>query len=239
MTPCRSSRSIRLWTVVRESFRRRAISAVEARAFSRSTVNSCWSEAVIFMGSGLLGNSTKHSTYSVQIYAIDRRFYPDNSPIAPAAPENPMAVIDKLAPLRAHGGTRRTVGLHDAVVARFAQSHPDLVEAIDAAAAEYARIKGEIQGGDLADLLDLDEDAQLHAVQAGFVNFYPDDGVNPYVALTARGPWVITLKGAVLHDSGGYGMLGFGHAPKAILEAMAKPQAMANIMTASVSQLRF
>ena len=145
-----------------------------------------------------------------------------------------MAVTDKLASLRAHAGQRRTVGLDDAVIAQFAASHPALIEAIDAAAAEYEAIKG-----DFADLLDLDEDAQLRAVQAGYVNFYPDDGVNPYVALAARGPWIVTLKGAVLHDSGGYGMLGFGHTPKAVIDAMAKPQAMANIMTASLSQLRF
>jgi acetylornithine/succinyldiaminopimelate/putrescine aminotransferase len=145
-----------------------------------------------------------------------------------------MAVIDKLAPLRAHAGTRRTVGLDDAVIAKFAASHPELAEAVAAAAAEYEAIRGEF-----ADLLDLDEEAQLRAVQAGYVNFYADDGVNPYVALAARGPWVVTLKGAVLHDSGGYGMLGFGHTPKAVIDAMAKPQAMANIMTPSLSQLRF
>ncbi len=145
-----------------------------------------------------------------------------------------MNLLDKLAPLRAHAGARRTPGLDDATVARFAASHADLVEVIDAAAAEYARVKA-----DFAELLDLDEDAQVDAVQAGYVNFYPDDGVNPYIALSARGPWIVTLKGAVLHDAGGYGMLGFGHAPAAILEAMAKPQAMANIMTPSLSQLRF
>src|SRR5690606_33400013 len=50
---------------------------------------------------------------------------------------------------------------------------------------------------------------------------------------------IVTLKGAVLHDSGGYGMLGFGHAPGPVLEALARPQAMANIMTPSISQLRF
>src|SRR3546814_17295249 len=33
-------------------------------------------------------------------------------------------------------------------------------------------------------------------------------------------------------------MLGFGHAPHAIIDAMARPQAMANIMTPSLSQLR-
>lgn len=145
-----------------------------------------------------------------------------------------MTILDTLAPLRAHGGARRTSGLDDATLLRFAASHPELGEAAEAAAAEYARIKDQV-----ADLLDQDEDAQIQALQAGYVNFYADDAVNPYVALTARGPWIVTLKGAVLHDSGGYGMLGLGHAPKAVIEAMAKPQAMANIMTPSLSHLRF
>ena len=145
-----------------------------------------------------------------------------------------MTATAKLAALRARTGTRRTEGLDDATIERFAAADPALAEAIDAAAAEYARIEGEF-----ADLLDLDEDAQLQAVQAGFVNFYPADAVNPYVALAARGPWIVTLKGAVLYDTGGYGMLGFGHAPQAILDAMARPQAMANIMTPNLSQLRF
>ena len=145
-----------------------------------------------------------------------------------------MALLNTLAPLRAHAGVRRTHGLDDATVLKFADTHPDLVEAIDAAGAEYAAIREEF-----ADLLDLDEAAQALAVQAGFVNFYSNDTVNPYVALAARGPWVVTLKGAVLHDSGGYGMLGFGHTPKAVLETMARPQVMANIMTPNLSQLRF
>lgn len=145
-----------------------------------------------------------------------------------------MTATAPLAPLRAHAGARRTSGLDDATVDRFAATHPELVQAIAAAADEYARIRGEF-----ADLLDLDEQAQVGAVQAGFVNFYSQDTVNPYVALTARGPWIVTLKGAVLYDTGGYGMLGFGHAPQAVLDAMARPQAMANIMTPSLSQLRF
>ncbi|MDH5824297.1 aminotransferase class III-fold pyridoxal phosphate-dependent enzyme [Luteimonas sp. RD2P54] len=144
-----------------------------------------------------------------------------------------MSVIDTLAPLRARKGERRTSGLDDATIARFAAAHPELVAAIDAAAAEFSRL-----GDDFAGLLDLDEAAQVQAAQADFVNFYPQDGVNPYVALAARGPWIVTLKGAVLYDTGGYGMLGFGHAPETVLEAMARPQAMANIMTPSLSQLR-
>jgi acetylornithine/succinyldiaminopimelate/putrescine aminotransferase len=141
---------------------------------------------------------------------------------------------DRLSPLRAHRGVRRTQGLDDATVSRFAATHPTLTEAIDAAIAEYGRVRESA-----ADLLDLDEDAQVRAVQDGFVNFYPEDGVNPYVALAARGPWIVTLKGAVLYDTGGYGMLGFGHAPPAIMDAMARPQVMANIMTPNLSQRRF
>ena len=143
-------------------------------------------------------------------------------------------LLAPLAPLRAHAGKRRTNGLDEATLLRFAPNHPDLSEAIAAAATEYERIRGEF-----ADLLDLDEDAQIRAVQAGFVNFYSMDAVNPYIALAARGPWVVTLKGAVLHDSGGYGMLGLGHTPDKVIEAMARPQAMANIMTPNLSQLRF
>jgi acetylornithine/succinyldiaminopimelate/putrescine aminotransferase len=142
-------------------------------------------------------------------------------------------LLAPLAPLRARKGMRRTVGLDDAVLAKFADD-ADLRDAIAAAASEYARLADEF-----ADLLDQDEDAQAAAAQSGYVNFYPDDAVNPYVALAARGPWIVTLKGAVLHDSGGYGMLGFGHAPADVIEAMARPQAMANIMTPSLSQLRF
>src|SRR5690606_3084296 len=46
-------------------------------------------------------------------------------------------------------------------------------------------------------------------------------------------------KGAVLYDTGGYGMLGLGHAPATVQEALARPQVMANILTPTLSQLRF
>jgi len=144
-----------------------------------------------------------------------------------------MSLTAPLAPLRTHAGKRRTAGLDDAVLARFA-GHAELNAAIAAAASEYAAIRTAC-----TDLLDLDEDAQIAAVQTGYVNFYAADAVNPYVALAARGPWIVTLKGAVLHDSGGYGMLGFGHTPEAVLKAMAKPQVLANIMTPNLAQWRF
>jgi len=144
-----------------------------------------------------------------------------------------MNVIDILKPLRSHAGTVRTTGLDDATVLRLAERFPELVAAARAAAAQYLAVKEEF-----AELLDQDEQAQVDAVQAGFINFYPEDAVNPYVAIAAAGPWVVTLKGAVIHDSGGYGMLGFGHTPQAIIDAMARPQVMANVMTPSLSQLR-
>jgi len=144
-----------------------------------------------------------------------------------------MTLIQTLSELRAQPGAVRTRGLSDELLLSLAPAFPDLVEAVHAARAQFDAVRVEFP-----EILAMDEDAQCATIQAGFVNFYAGDAVNPYVALAARGPWVITLKGAVLHDSGGYGMLGFGHTPAAVLEAMARPQAMANIMTPSLSQLR-
>ena len=82
----------------------------------------------------------------------------------------------------------------------------------------------------------MDEDSQIREIQSAYVNFYADDAVNPFVALAGRGPWIVTLKGAVVHDSGGYGMLGLGHAPEAVLEVLQGKQVMANVMTPNLSQ---
>ncbi|MEO5629367.1 MAG: aminotransferase class III-fold pyridoxal phosphate-dependent enzyme [Thermomonas sp.] len=144
-----------------------------------------------------------------------------------------MTLLDTLAPLRAHGNAR-TSGLTDDLILDYAGRHPQLGEAIDAAVVEFERVRTEFP-----ELLVLDEDAQTIAIQAGFVNFYSHDAANPYVALAARGPWIVTMKGAVVYDTGGYGMLGLGHTPEAVIAAMTTPQVMANIMTPNVSQLRF
>jgi len=145
-----------------------------------------------------------------------------------------MGVIDQLRELRTFGGKPRTTGLDDVTIERMAAHDPALGTAVAEALARHRELRSE-----LADFLKLDEAAQLAQAQAGFVNFYPDDAVNPYLPAAARGPWIVTLKGAVLHDNGGYGMLGFGHNPPAILAAMARPQVMANVMSPSVSQWRF
>ncbi len=144
-----------------------------------------------------------------------------------------MNALQKLNTMRQAGGSRRTVGLADSVIERFLKTDPLLGQAIDEGFAAYEKAKAEFP-----ELINLDENDQLHTIQAGYVNFYNDDAVNPYVAMAARGPWVVTLKGAVVQDTGGYGMLGAGHAPQAIIDAMARPQVMANIMTPSLSHLR-
>jgi acetylornithine/succinyldiaminopimelate/putrescine aminotransferase len=145
-----------------------------------------------------------------------------------------MKPIDMLRDLRNQGGKIRTHGLNDATIERFAAQDADLAGAIADAHAAFKALQA-----DHPEVLGLDEDAQLHALQSGFVNFYPDDAVCPFLPLTARGAWIVTLKGAVLYDCGGYGMLGFGHNPPAVMEALAKPQVMANVMTPSLSQHTF
>ena len=144
------------------------------------------------------------------------------------------AIIDKLSILRDRPGQALTQGLSDDIIERFSSMDPQLEEAVDKAC-------GVIECWAMAypSLIDQDEQAIKETIQAGYVNFYADDAVKPYVALAGKGPWIITVKGRVLHDSGGYGMLGFGHAPDAVIQSMSQAQVMANIMTPSFSHLRF
>ena len=144
-----------------------------------------------------------------------------------------MDPIRALEDLRAASGAPKTVGLDHDTVRRFLGIDPTLGEVIAEAVERRAALSAEF-----ADVLALDEVDQIAAIQADYVNFYADDAVNPFVALAAKGPWIVSTTGAVIHDSGGYGMLGFGHAPGAILEAMNQPHVMANIMTSNFSQLR-
>lgn len=141
--------------------------------------------------------------------------------------------LDVLREIRDRSGTCVSPGLPDAVVERFAAEHVLLRRAVAEAAEAHRRFRRQ-----LPHLARLDEGEQVREMQRGYLNFYPDDLVNPYVALAARGPWIVTSMGAVIHDSGGYGMLGLGHSPEAVLDAMSEPRVMANVMTASPSQPR-
>ena len=144
-----------------------------------------------------------------------------------------MTVLEKLSEIRNTGGRVITPGLPDATIRQFAERDPQLEQAVDEAVTAFRAAKQE-----WPEIMDLDEDRMKAAIQGGFVNFYPDDAVNPYVSLAARGPWLVTAKGAVVHDNGGYGMLGHGHGPQKVLDAMNGPHVMANIMTPNLSQKR-
>ena len=148
-----------------------------------------------------------------------------------------QALDPKLACLhemREFGGPAITRGLTDEVIQDFLSDRDDLALAIDRAYARFQELKKT-----RPEYVALDETDQVRQAHAGLTNFYAEDAVNPYVAVGGAGPWIITLKGAVVYDVGGYGMLGFGHAPQTVLDAMNQPHVMANIMTASANKLDF
>ena len=132
-------------------------------------------------------------------------------------------VLDQLETIRAQAGEVRTTGLDNDTVCTFVSHDPELAEAVNAATEEF-----QVLNREFPELMKLGEVEQVAAIEEHLVNFYADDTVNPYVSMAARGPWIVTTKGAVLHDNGGYGMLGFGHVPNQIIEAMTKPQVKRN-----------
>lgn len=142
--------------------------------------------------------------------------------------------LSRLREMREYGDEALTTGIDDRRVSAFLAQGPDLGRAIAQAYDLFNELKES-----RPDLLGLNERQQIAAVQQGIVNFYAIDAVNPYVAAGAAGPWVVSLKGAVIYDCGGYGMLGAGHAPESVLDAMNQPHIMANIMTPNVSQMTF
>ena len=127
-----------------------------------------------------------------------------------------------------------TPGLSDEEIVSFLDADPLLQMAIEEAAIRHEHMAQEFP----TMYLGSDETELIHELQDGFVNFYNPATVNPYVALAARGPWIITSHGAVVHDNGGYGMLGAGHGPSQVIQSMADNWVMANVMTASFSQKR-
>ena len=139
-------------------------------------------------------------------------------------------VIAILEQMRAASGAAITTGLSDNIILDFASRDSSLIQAI-----EDAKIK---QGEFSSELLMMNESDLISHLQDDFVNFYAPATINPYVAIAARGPWIVTSHGAVVHDNGGYGMLGGGHGPSDIIDAMSQNHVMANVMTPSFSQAR-
>ena len=136
--------------------------------------------------------------------------------------------------IRSVVGTIDTPGLNDEEILSFLESDAKLERAI-----EEAHLRHQHMANEYPELyLGSSETELITELQEGFVNFYNPATVNPYVALAARGPWIITSHGAVVHDNGGYGMLGAGHGPDSVIESMSDNWVMANVMTASFSQKR-
>ncbi|MCX5786562.1 MAG: aminotransferase class III-fold pyridoxal phosphate-dependent enzyme [Elusimicrobia bacterium] len=141
--------------------------------------------------------------------------------------------MDQLNSIRNSAGPTRTRGLGDEVIRLFLAGDKDLARAIKTAAENRRKLASTHE-----ELFKMEEKALCLMLQRQVLNFYPAANINPYVPLAALGSWIITSHGAVIHDSGGYGMLGMGHAPRAVLAAMSEPFVMANVMTPSFSQYR-
>lgn len=142
-----------------------------------------------------------------------------------------MSMIEKLNQLRIHRKAPM-LGLKDEVLAEFAHD-------IDLQAAVVNALSVMEQAQEMyGKYLDKSEEQAAKDIQHRIFNFYAPDAGNPYVPLAAKGPWIITMTGCVIHDSGGYGMLGLGHNPDLLSTAHTTPHVMANVMTASFPQRR-
>ena len=124
--------------------------------------------------------------------------------------------------------------MKDSVIANFLELDPSLSRALEEASVNFHSLQNDMG----EELLSMDEKDLTAHLQSDYVNFYSAPTVNPYVAIAARGPWIVTSHGAVLHDNGGYGMLGMGHGPDDVIHSMQQNWVMANVMTPSFSQKR-
>ncbi len=144
------------------------------------------------------------------------------------------SILSRLREMRKFGGAAITTGLSDDQILAFLEEGRGIVRAVERAYARFCELQRTHP-----EFLALDESGQIAKAHDGLTNFYSEDAVNPYIALGAAGPWIVTAKGAVVYDCGGYGMLGLGHVPESVCKAMDQPHVMANIMTGSVNQADF
>ena len=142
--------------------------------------------------------------------------------------------ISKLKHIREASGNAKTNGLPDEIIETYLESFEELKYAIDEAYEIHKKITQEFG----EEIIKMEESQLIKLLQEDYVNFYSAPTVNPYVAIAAKGPWIVTSHGAVLHDNGGYGMLGMGHGPENVIQSMQQNWVLANVMTASFSQKR-
>ena len=142
--------------------------------------------------------------------------------------------LGALRKIRKNSGKMDTIGLADKVIAKFCERDAKLLEAISEGLANHEMLSKSLG----KEIMLTDESELVSLLQEDYVNFYAPATVNPYIALAAKGPWIITSHGAVVHDNGGYGMLGAGHGPNRVIDAMSQNWVMANVMTPSFSHSR-
>ena len=142
--------------------------------------------------------------------------------------------LDLLNDIRSNSGNAQTGGLSDEILHSFIESSSDLVRAVEEAHQNHLKLRKEMGPATLM----MNEEDLISILQEDYVNFYSSATINPYIAISARGPWIVTSHGAVIHDNGGYGMLGMGHGPDDVISSMHNNWVMANVMTPSFSQKR-
>ena len=137
-----------------------------------------------------------------------------------------MTNLDNLNSFRKTRPTPVTCGLSDVVVSEFLEDDKSLQYILSNFQKAFDKF-----AASSPELVSLNEEELMKKVQEKILNFYPEENKSPYVPLIAKGPWVLTLFGSILYDIGGYGMLGFGHNPDSVMEALREDQCMANVMT--------
>ncbi len=150
--------------------------------------------------------------------------------MAPA--NNHVHLFNILEKIKAGTGTPNTVGLSAKQLEQHLDS-PDLKSAIISAEVVFDELESELKM-----LLKSPEGDVIKTVQSQILNFYPLDCCSPYIPLVAKGPWIVTCYGSVLYETGGYGMVGFGHNPDFLNEKLRGDQVMANVRTPSLAQIR-
>ena len=96
----------------------------------------------------------------------------------------PQDALALLHDLRSRTGEMDTKGLSDEVITRFCDFDPKLIQAINEATVRFEEIVSEFG----EDMLQRDEASIVEDLQSDFVNFYAPATVNPYIALSGRGP---------------------------------------------------
>ncbi len=144
-----------------------------------------------------------------------------------------MTLYPILRELRENTGTPLTAGLADRWLNEFADD-ASLRRALQLAESAWAGLSAAER-----ELVKMPEAEVCELLHDGYANFYPAPTIDPYVALAAAGPWIVSAYGAVIYSAGGYGMLGFGFNPVEIEPFLGSPQVMANVMTPSFAHHRF